>query len=73
MLARNTFLKLFETCDKKILNFEQALEWVTRKQDLSELLLVRKSSILTYAGIGDPYFEYLGYIRDNQYILPKNN
>jgi len=70
-IARNTFLFLFEKCTRKLLTFKEALEWVLRKRPTAELLLVRKTSILTYASVGDPYFEYLGYIRDNQFVQNK--
>ncbi len=70
-IAQNTFLNLFRKADKNFLTLKEAWEYIKKPQDIREKVLMREVNILSVGSVGDPYFELLGFIRDNQFIKKK--
>ena len=64
----NTFLFLFSGSESKLKTLRMSFRWVIRKKPTTSMILERKVHLLTLAGANEPYFEFLGYIRDNQFV-----
>ena len=66
----NTFLYFFQgAAPYKFTTIPTAFKYILRKTPTSSMITQRKGQLLTLAGVNDPYFEFLGYIRDNQFIV----
>ena len=64
--AMNTYMKVYG--GKKVRDLENSAKFCKHYATGSLKNLKRKVDILAITGINEPFFEYLGFIRDKQFI-----